>query len=308
MSAVPAGCIFDEDWWLDAAAPGGWQRVEVRWDQVLVGSLSFAATRRMGLRFIGLPPLTRTASPWLQPPPGAPGHALMKKVKILAALMAQLPPHERFDLALGTNCPNALPFVMLNYPVGHTYTFVAAASEASRAAMHQKTRNVVNKAARDFEVVEGADLSRFFAVLRSQFGAKSRADAADVQRLFDAAHARGQATVLCAEGAGGVDSACAVLVWDARSLYFWLSARNPECASTGALSLLIAHAASLAHGRGLDFDTDGFGTHRSGAFLSKFGFTPAVRPYVSHGTGLWKLSHLVSSALRGERDDRHYRY
>src|SRR3569832_298911 len=115
------GSIYDQDWWLDAAAPGRWQRVEVHWDKVLVGSLSFAVARRLGLRFIELPPLTRTASPWLHTPESAPAHLLMKKVKILGALMAQLPAHERFELALKTNCDSVLPFVMLNYPVAHTY-------------------------------------------------------------------------------------------------------------------------------------------------------------------------------------------
>jgi hypothetical protein len=174
--------------------------------------------------------------------------------------------------------------------------------------VHQKTRNVLNKAARDFEVRLGSDLSRFLAVLHAQFGSRSRADTATVARLFESACARGQAAVLSACGHDGKDAGCAIVVWDARVLYYWLSARNPAVSCNGALSLLIARAAALAGERGLVFDTDGFGTHRSGAFLSKFGFTPAVRPYVSHGTALWKISHLVSSALRGERDDRHYRF
>jgi len=105
-----------------------------------------------------------------------------------------------------------------------------------------------------------------------------------------------------------VDCGSAIVIWDSASLYFWLSARNPAGSSNGTLSLLIARAAALAHERGLVFDTDGFGSHRSGAFLAKFGFAPVVRPYVSHGRAIWKLCHVVSSALRGERDDRHYRF
>ena len=72
LTAQDTGSIYDQDWWLDAAAPGRWQRVEVHWDKVLVGSLSFAVARRLGLRFIELPPLTRTASPWLHTPESAP--------------------------------------------------------------------------------------------------------------------------------------------------------------------------------------------------------------------------------------------
>lgn len=301
-------CIYEQDWWLDAAAPGAWQRVEVHWDKALVGSLAFAVAKRKGLRFIELPTLTRTAGLWLQPPDSAPAHVLMKKVKILGALLAQLPPHDRFELALSHDCDGALPFVMLNYPVAHTYTFIAQPTGGLRAGMHQKTRNVVNKAARDFEVGVSEDLSRFLAAQRAQYGRRSLTDEAAVRRVFEAARAHGQAAVLFATGTGGVDGASAIVLWDARVLRYWLCARNPAASCNGALSLLIAHAATMAQERGLVFDTDGFGSHRSGAFLSKFGFAPAVRPYVSHGSLLWKFSHLLSSSLRGERDDRHYRY
>lgn len=303
-----AGSLFAQDWWLDVAAPGAWHRVEVRWSGVTVGSMAFSVHRRWGLTFLQMPPLTRTLSPVLRPPGGTPAHMLLNRVRILEALLQQLPPHDRLELGLQPDSDCALPFVMLNYPVAHTYTFVATQADGLRQRMHQKTRNVVNKAARDFHVVSADDPDYFLHLLRVQRGAALQQDIGTVRRLYEAAHSRGQAMVLRAINGRSQDGGCAILVWDAQRLYYWLSARDPAESSNGALSLLIAEAAQQAASMGRIFDMDGWGTQRSGTFLAKFGFTPVVRGYVNHGSARWKLLHCLSSSVRGLRDDRHYRF
>jgi hypothetical protein len=303
---VSGASIYEQDWWLDAAAPGRWQRVEVHWDSMLVGSLSFATRRRLGLRYIELPPLTRTLSPHLRPPASSAAQRLMNRVKILETLLRKLPGHERFELALKTGCDTALPFVLLNYPVAHTYTYIVA-PRTNPGQMHQKTRNVVTKAEREFEVVATFDPDRFLRLLRAQRAQELHTDLGAARRLYAAAQGRGQAAILCAVNQQDVDVASAILVWDSRCLYYWLSARDPARSSNGALSLLILRAMELAESLGLTFDTDGFGSKESGIFLAKFGLTPAVRPYVNHSGNVWKLLHLVSSLGR-QRDDSHYRF
>jgi hypothetical protein len=304
---VPVSTIFEQDWWLDAAAPGAWQKVEVHWDKVLVGRLSFVIRKRLGLRYVTQPLLTRTLSPHLRPPASSATQLLMNRVKILEALLQKLPAHERFEFALKTGCEAALPFVMLNYPVAHTYTFLATRPGAHGGQMHQKTRNVVTKADREFEVVVSKDIGRFLRLLHAQHAHELRADIGTVRRLYMAAHAREQAAMLCAVGQDNVDVASAVLVWDSRCLYFWLSARDPARSSNAAVSLLIMRAIEMAEGLGLTFDADGFGSKESGIFLAKFGLAPAVRPYVSHGGSVWKLLRLAASWGK-ERDDRYYRF
>src|SRR5947209_4786927 len=55
--------IFEEDWWLTAATGGKIERAEVRWDNVVVGSLDYYATKEMQMRKIVLPPYTRILAP-----------------------------------------------------------------------------------------------------------------------------------------------------------------------------------------------------------------------------------------------------
>jgi len=303
-----AGSVFAQTWWLDAAAPGAWHRNEITWGGRPVGSMSFSVRHRAGLRFIQMPPLTRSLSPVLNPPGGSPVHLLLNRVRILEELLGKLPKHDRFEIGLQPGCDSALPFVMLNYPVAQTYTFTAPEAGELRARMHQKTRNIVNKAARDFHVVVADDPDRFLHLLRTQRGAGLQEDVDTVRRLYEAAHSRRQATVLRAVNQRSQDGGCAILVWDAQRLYFWLSARDPAESSNGALSILITEAAQQAAAMGRVFDMDGWGTRRSGTFLAKFGFLPVVRGYVNHGSARWKLLHCLSSAWRGLRDDRHYRF
>lgn len=298
--------IFQNDWWLDAAAPGYWHRVETHWDNVCVGSMAFALRRRSGLRFIELPPFTRTLSPIIVPPESHPTHRLTNRVKILDSLMQSLPAHERFELCLEAGCETALPFVMLNYAVAHTYTFQTAEVTNLRSRMHQKTRNVVNKAARDFEVVNG-DLDRFFALQRAHRGRIDVGAHHTVRRLYDAANSRNQASILISKNQRGEDCAASILVWDNAALFYWLSARHPVLSTNGANSLLIVRSVEKAAELGVMFDMDGFVTKTSGSFLAKFGMTPVVRPFVNNSSRVWTLMHLISSWGRA-RDDRHYRF
>ena len=197
---------------------------------------------------------------------------------------------------------------MLNYPVAQTYTFTAVQADGLREHMHQKTRNIVNKAAREFHVVCDQSPDRFLRLLQAQHGTDLREDIGIVRRLFEAGQIRRQAMVLRAVNQQSRDVGSTILVWDAKRLYFWLSARDLAESSNGALGSLITEAAQYAASTGRIFDLDGWGTQRSGTFQAKFGFAPVVRGYVNYGSARWKLLHWMSSSVRGLRDDRHYRF
>jgi hypothetical protein len=306
MDGLGADSIFQQSWWLDAAAPGTWQRVETYWDKTLVGSMSFAVSARAGIRYVQLPPLTRMLSPRLRPPASHPTRRLTNNVKILESLLKQLPRHERFELCLKPHCEATLPFVMLNYAVAHTYTFVLPCLGNVGANIHQKTRNVLIKSARLFQVQSG-DLDRFLKLLHMQHSSRTRIDSPALHRLYEAARSRGQLDVLCAVNARSDDAACAILIWDDQVLYHWLSTRDPQPWANGASSLLILQAMEKATHLGLTFDIDSYGSPSAAPFVAKFGLAPAVRPYVNNSSPLWKLLHFISS-LRGGRHDRHYRF
>jgi Acetyltransferase (GNAT) domain len=308
-SGEVAAPLFTSDWWLDAVAPRGWERIEVRWSQQLVGSLSFCMRRRFGLRVIEMPPYTRSLGPVLSLPPAKPARTMQNVYKVVQELVARLPPHDRFEVCLEPNSEATLAFALLNFGVAQTFTFRAPPATSTSSVlegMHQKTRNIVINASRRLCVTQSDDFSRFLAVHEQERSRGSRLDVAIVSRLFAAAAARGAATLLIASDDGARDVAASAVIWDEATLYYWLSSRAPE--ASGANSLLIMKAIELSRELGKEFDLDGFASINSGMFLARFGLSPVVRPYINRGGRAWKALNALSTIAAPHRIDRNYRF
>lgn len=307
-STVP---LFQEDWWLDAATSGRWSRAEVARDGIVIASLPFTLRRHGGLRYVGLPPYTRTVAPQLRAFPGKPVTQLGRTIKIVGELMARLPVYDRLELTLDPDTHLTFPFVSLGYLVTHHFTFVARAGASEDVLWHgleQKTRNLVATAATRFALSVDGDLDRFLRLSRADHGvgARNRHDFAAIARLFEACAKRQQCAVLSAGDEHG-DVAAAVVVWDRAKAYYWVSARDHRRAGAGGASLLFWQGVRLALSRGLAFDADSFANIESALFLSRFGLTPVVRPIVSRGSRAWRIAFLIRTALRPSRGDLFYR-
>jgi hypothetical protein len=174
------------------------------------------------------------------------------------------------------------------------------------AGMHQKTRNIVSKAARSYTVEQSGDVTRFMKLHHRQRTHESLLDEATLCRLFEAAASRGRACLLVAMDANMTDVGACAVIWDHQTLYYWLSTRDP--AASGVNSLLIVKAVELAAELKKTFDLDGFASADSGAFLARFGLTPSVRPYVNKSGRIWKIMNAISAIADPDRFDRNYRF
>lgn len=303
--------LFQEEWWLDAASAGAWDRAEVIRDGLVVASLPFTTRRRAGLRFIELPRYTHTVAPHVRATTGKPVTQLGDQVATLCELLARLPPHDRLELTLDPVSTLAFPFVALGYLVSHKYTFVApsdCSADELWSGMDQKTRNAVVAAAKRFDVGSHTDLDRFIRVSHAEHGSGRRNvhDFRIMSRIFDECAARGQGVVLSASDDHG-DVAASVLVWGGGKLYHWQSARDPKRAGGGAGSLVLWEGLRFACARGLTFDADGFRTRGAALFLSRFGLRPVARPVVNRGSFAWRFALLVKTAFQPDYPDLFYR-
>ncbi len=310
LTARQPRTIFAEDWWLDAAAPGRWGRVETHWDGVLVGEMDYCLTQRWGLRYLGMPHLTRTMSPRLSPPPAKPAMRLMLTQSIVGELIDKLPRHDRFERALDPGCLSVQGFVQRNFAVTHMFTFRSNPGDTPETMMsgaHHEARRAIRKAQRECTIEPTLDLDRFIRLHRGAYGKESLVDYKTLERLFEAAASRGQARILLARLGGARDVAAMVVVWDHQSVYTWLLARDNESKHVGASSLLSYEAMKIAHDIGRILDLDGYVTPAVGLFLTKFGLQPVVRPYVNGASPMWQALRSVTTALKPRRIDRHYR-
>jgi hypothetical protein len=308
-STGPDPAVFEEDWWLDAAAPGAWDRVEVSWSGAKVGDMAYHVQRRWGLRYIRMPHLTRTMSPRFYIPSRKPVLREISARTIVRELMAKLPRHDRFERALNPGCPSVHGFAHANLPVTHLFTFRSQEGDDPDTMLqraHREARRVIVKAARECAVERVADLDRFIRLHRRAWSDTSLTDYATVARIYDAAAVRRQAEILFVSF-DGRDAAAAILVWDRNAVYTWLLARDSESSGTGASSLLFFESMRTAHRLGRILDFDGYVRPAVGSFLMRFGLRPAVRPYVNGSNNLWRCCRAVTTLFSPGRGDKYYR-
>jgi hypothetical protein len=310
-NAVPTSLpvIFDEDWWLDAAAPGAWDRVRVTWDSIVVGEMAFHVQHRWGLTYIKMPHLTRTMSPRLSPPASKQVNQAIDNQAIVVELVSKLPKYDRLELSLNPGCPSLQGFVHANLAVTHMFTFRSEPGigpDAMLKQAHAETRRIIGKAQRECVVTRGADLDRFIRLHRQSYGEASHVDYVTLERLFMAASSRGQAEILFARQ-GGADTAAMILLSDRHTTYTWLNARSMSQRYRGASSLLVFEAMQLAHEGGRILDLDGYVRPEVGSFMMKFGLPSVGRPYVNGSSPLWQLFRAATTLTNPKRADRHFR-
>lgn len=278
--------LFQQDWWLEAASGGKLEQVEVVWEGLLVGRLPFMRQKSKGMTRLVMPPFTRTLGPLLDLPASGPIRHRENICRVVGQLLAKLPAHDRFHQYLDPADESALAFSLAHCTVGQHFTFrVDAAQDHTQlwAVMDRNTRRNIRAAAKEHQVVQHTDIDRFIAVsLRDRPEGENHNDFGAVRRLFEACQVRRQATVLAVLNAEGRDAASAVLVWDARVLYFWLVARDRAVAGPGANSLLLWEAVKFAQSSGKTFDADSYATAKSARFIMTFALRPVPRPSIVH--------------------------
>ena len=304
------GPIFQQEWWLQAASRGRVETVEVRWDAIKVGSLSFVRNRHFGA-FVSLrmPPYTRTLGPVLTLPQSSRVQEAVNTRRVIAELIAALPRHDSLFLLLDPDDPTGFAFSVNGYAVAQQYTFRIAAGTTTPqlwSGIASSTRRLIRSVGTKLTIERHMDLDRYQALTaRDHPEAKSTHDFTALRCLFDEARSRDCVTILSCVGSDGIDVASVVLVWDDAVLYYWLPQRDRQQSYTGANAMLIWNAICFAVDRGLMFDFDGYNSVGTAHFLATFGAPPVARPAVSHENlfGLLRIALRRHPRVNGIRPD-----
>ena len=290
--------IFQESWWVEAAAGAALERAEVRWGGQVVASLPFIRGRSMGFTLLEMPPYTRTLGPMLYLPESKPARRLRNMHDAIRDLIAALPKHDRYQAMLGPDDPAAFSLAMAGCSLGQNFTFrMPAVWDVERhwSEMDQKTRNLIRTAGKELTVRRDAGFETVLELSERERGPKDRSDFSTLRRLAETADQHGRIATLAAAGASGRVIAAAALIWDERVMYFWQSIRDSSVPRSGANSLLVWEAMQMARERGLIFDIDGYHSLSAARFVSRFGMEPKVRTSVLH---MSKRGRMVQAAGR----------
>ena len=280
--------IFQTPWWLDAVTGG-------RWSAVTAGDgvnahlwLPFVQTRRLGMRLIGMPPLTHTLGPVIRLPAGRAVLRATQRRKLIDAAFAALPRFDGFLQVLDPGVEDALDYVINGLDVAVRYTFridTACGTEALWRSLKHNTRSVIRKAERSVVAGEMASLMvfhEFYEANLQRRGAANHHERRVYEGLAEALAARSCYRLLAArDRESGRPIAAALVVWDSRTLYYLRATRDPVDAGRGVGSHLFWQAVTLAAEKGLIFDSDSFHGRGGALFLEAFGARPVPRLAVS---------------------------
>jgi Acetyltransferase (GNAT) domain len=274
---VPTASLFQQPWWLDAVAPGGWSAARVLRDGELVGYLPYLTNGFPGFRFSTQPVLTPALGPWVRPTSDDYRHALGHEHEVVGELLAALP---RFDYVLQRCSPtftNGLPFVWAGFDVRVGYTYrLAELDDLDRVwnGFATQRQRAVRKAQRTLEIVEETELD---AVLRLGDVPFHRArmrvpyERDTVRRIDAACRAHDASSLLIARDADGEARAALYVVHDEHATYYLLGGQDEIGRASGATTLLLWEAIRRAAARRTLFDFYGSRVESIERFFRSFG-------------------------------------
>jgi hypothetical protein len=299
-----ANSIFQQPWWLDAVAPGGWEEATVEQGGETVARLPYVVRGRGRMRVLTQPPLTATLGPWVaQPARANAAKAAGAEQELLAALEAKLPPAQAFRQSFSPTVLGALPFFWAGYRLELRYTYRlenSASEEALWDGLSGNVRGHIRKARKLVEVREDLGLDRFYSVWAKTFERQGlhAPDFGRLERIEAACGPRGARTMLFAQDETGQIHAVAYVVWDRHGAYYLLSGGDPELRRSGAQSLLLWEAIVRARSTTDVFDFEGSMLKPVERFFRDFGGRQTPYLHVSRATGPAQAAFALRGAVQ----------
>jgi GNAT acetyltransferase-like protein len=296
-----ANSVFQQPWWLDAVAPGRWGDATVCRDDTVVARLPYAIVGPTGLTTLGHPPLTPRLGPWIEPGKGKYESALTHEMRLMAALIEELPTGSSFDQFFSPTVTDGLPFHWAGYDLSVRYTYRLHEIRDEQSVwdgVSSKMRAQIRKARRVLTVRTDLGIDRFFGVWSQTFarqGMRVPVTQAFLERIKDACATRDAREILFAEDERGRVHSVAYVVWDRDTACYLLGGADPSLRTSDASSLL-AWEAIRRSARVTDvFDFEGSMIRPVERFFRAFGARQV--PYLE-GTRMSRRVR-VARALRG---------
>jgi CelD/BcsL family acetyltransferase involved in cellulose biosynthesis len=298
-----AQSLFQQPWWLDAVAPGGWDAVVVIENGETIGRLPFVRKRRLGLTILTQPLLTPFLGPWVRAEAGKYHTRLAREHEILTSLIDTLPDHDILMQSCHYSVKNCLPFYWRGFSQSTNYSYVLDDLDDHAkiwAGFRENIRREIRKAECHVSIRALDDIDTFIALNRMTFERQGMSPpSTDLVRRVDAAcSARGARRMFLAQGTDGAPHAVLYLVWDHASAYYLMSGSDPRRRTSGAMSLLMWEAIKYASEVTRRFDFGGSMLQRLERFFRAFGARQVRYARVTRGATLKGRLALLAYELR----------
>ncbi len=238
--------IFQEDWWLDAVAPGQWDAVTIVKGSQMQARLPFVLRRHGKTTTLTQPQLTQSLGPWVRDTGGSYTRTLDRQMDLYGQLIDGLPDFDVFRQNFAPQVTNWLPFFWKDFQQTTRYTYTIDLDrplEEVRAGLDKGNRSRLKKAPRavTVEVHETGQINTVLDVATMTFkrqGLSLPYPRALLHRIDEAVqtHAR-RWVVICRDRNTGEVHCADYAVGDSRRVYALVSGANPHLRDSGAGTL-----------------------------------------------------------------------
>jgi Acetyltransferase (GNAT) domain len=287
--------LFEESYWLDAAAPGAWHESEVVQDGKLIGRLPYVFKKKQGLRLITQPQFTPWLGPWIRPSGGKLTNELSHQHQVLEKLISQLP---AYDIAVINCAPEiknlmALHWAKFRLTTGYTHRLNDLTNEKILwDGLRDTVRRLCRKAEKITVITKHRTIGEFITLLEKTFQRQGRDISntfATLERIDSVMAARNQRVIYTAEDAQGRLHSGVYIVYDDRHSVYLAGGGDPELRDSGGHALAMWHAIKESSARSKTFDFEGSSVPAIEYFVRGFGPEQTHRHSATRAQGLGKL-------------------
>lgn len=172
MSSPTSYTMFQEEWWLNAAAPGTWDAVEVEKGGEIQAKLAFSIEEPLGATVLTQPALTQSLGPWVKDTGAGYTKSLSREMSLYQELIQKLPKHDVFNQHFAPQVTNWLPFFWEGFTQTTKYTYtldLQAGLDALWQGMDKRNRRQLRVAQESLVAEPSDDLEAFLDLNEATF-------------------------------------------------------------------------------------------------------------------------------------------
>jgi hypothetical protein len=300
-------CLFQEDWWLEAVAPGAWQAIVIGNGKDIQARLPFVHTKGALLSTIRQPFLTQFMGPWYRPTGGKVSTALGREKELANEMFSQLPACDFFSMNFYPAITNWLPYYWMKFDAIPRVVYVLEQLGTEAAlwdGLQPNIRREIKKAQNRVEVIRSDDVELLIELTRKTFGRQRMAlpySPQTLHRVDSACAARKARQIYFARDERGRFHAAMYTVFDDRCAYYLLGGADPELRTSGASSLLVWNAMLDAAKTSARFNFSGSIHEEIEHFLRAFGGAQKTYMNVRRANAKAKIALMFRDAFKAAR-------
>jgi len=274
--------LFENGWYLDAAAPG-WKEYAIVEDGQSKARMPYVEKRHAWRTVITTPPFMQSCGVCFMDTKGKLTKKLEFQKDLIERISDMMPKSCDVDVYLNHKCEYALPWIWKGFKVtpAFTYRFEDLSDvDTLWKGFRDKTKNEIRKAEKVLSVRDDMSIDELIEIENKTYerqNRKNRMDNEALRRVDKALIEHNARKLLCAVDENNNVHAVIYLAYDADCCHYMLGGGDPQYRNSQAASLLIWHAIQFAATVSKSFDFEGSVVQEIEHFFRSFGATP--KPY-----------------------------